>query len=402
MRSLWAGRAIALLGILALALSLREAVSAISPIVAELRVDIPISNVGLGVIGALPPVYFALAGLVAPRIARRLGLELSICLAVAAIIAGHLVRAGAGSFAMLLVGSSIAFAGMGVGNVLLPPAVKRYFPDRIGTLTASYAAVMSISTALPAFTAAPLADAFGWRTSVGVWALTASIAAVPWITLLARHRRSAKDDAPEVVAVPPAMLGRMWHSRTAWAIAIAFAVSSINAYAMFAWLPELVTDIAGVSKIAAGSLLALYSLIAVPASIIAPILVVRLRHPGWIVQTGVLFFFAGYAGLLFAPGILTWLWVALAGLGPILFPVCLVLINARTQSQQASAALSGFVQGIGYTLGALGPLLIGLIHDASGGWTAPILTLTAVAVAGVWCGVVLSKPRFVEQDLAAR
>ena len=399
-RTLWAGRTIALLGILLLALSLRSAVAAISPIVAEIYHDITLSSVGLGVIGALPPVFFALAGLIAPPIARKLGLELSIGLAIVVIIIGHLSRAFADSYATLLIGSSAALAGMGIANVLLPPAVKRYFPDRIGTITAGYATVMSISTALPALSAAPIADAYGWRVSLGIWSLTATIALVPWIVLLAQHHRNKRrDDAPELVEAPPALLGRMWRSRTAWAIALAFAVSSINAYSMFAWLPQILVQTAGVSHIAAGSLLALYSFVAVPASIIVPILVVRLRHPGWIIQAGVGFFIAGYAGLLLAPAAAPWLWVALIGLGPILFPVCLVLINARTRSQQASAALSGFVQGIGYTVGAVGPLLVGVLHDLSGGWLAPILFLGGFALLGVISGISLSKPRFIEQDL---
>jgi CP family cyanate transporter-like MFS transporter len=399
-RALWGGRVIALLGIILLALSLRSAVSAISPIIAEIDRDIELTSVGVGIIGALPPVFFALAGLVAPRIAHKLGLELSISLAIALVVIGHLARGLAGSYAGLLIGSSVALAGMGVANVLLPPAVKRYFPDRIGTITAGYATLMSISTAIPALSSAPIADGYGWRVSLGIWSLTAAIALVPWIVLVARHRKAQLDDAPEVVEAPPALLNRMWRSRTAWSIAIAFAVSSINAYSMFAWLPRILVQTADVSHVAAGSLLALYSFVAVPASIIAPILVVRLRHPGWIIQAGVGFFVLGYGGLLLAPSAAPWLWVALIGLGPILFPVCLVLINLRTQSQLASAALSGFVQGVGYTLGALGPLLVGILHDLSGGWTVPILFLLGVGLVGIVSGLGLSKPRFVEQDLA--
>ena len=399
-RALWTGRIVALTGIILLALSLRSAVSAISPIISEIGHDIQLSSVGVGVIGALPPVFFALAGLIAPRIAHRLGLELSISLAIVVIVAGHLVRAFAGSYAVLFAGSSIALAGMGIANVLLPPAVKRYFPDRIGVVTAGYATLMSISTAIPALTAAPIADSLGWRMALGVWSVTAAFALVPWLVLLARHRRAVVDASPELVELPHGLLARMWRSRTAWAIAIAFGITSVNAYAMFAWLPQIVVSVAGVSHVEAGSLLALYSFVAVPASVIAPLLVVRLRHPGWIIFAGVLFFLSGYSGLLLAPTAVPWLWVALIGLGPIVFPVCLVLINVRTQSQQASAALSGFVQGIGYTLAALGPLLVGVLHDATDGWTAPILFLGAVALVGIACAISLSKPRFVEQDLA--
>jgi len=37
-------------------------------------------------------------------------------------------------------------------------------------------------------------------------------------------------------------------------------------------------------------------------------------------------------------------------------------------------------QAIGYSLAALGPLLVGVLHDAEGGWTVPLLFLLALAV----------------------
>jgi len=403
-RSLWAGRATALLGILLVALSLRSAVAAISPIATEIGRDIELTTIGLSVIGALPPVFFALGGLVAPPIAHRLGLERVVLLAALAMLLGHIARATADSYPWLLAGTALTLAATGIANVLLPPLVKRYFPDRVGLVTATYATVMTISSALPALSAAPIADSAGWRVSLGVWAITAAIAAVPWVVVLVRERRAAtaEDAAPELVDAPPALAGRLVHSRVAWAIAITFVATSLNVYAMFAWLPLLLVDIAGVTPIVAGSLLSLYSFIAIPGSIAAPLLVARMRKPGWIIQGGVVLFVLGYAGLLVAPASAPWLWVALIGAGPILFPVCLVLINVRTRSQRTSAALSGFAQGIGYGIGALGPLLVGVLHEATGGWTAPIIFLTAVAVVAVPFGVVLSHPRTVEQDLEER
>ena len=401
---LWAGRTVALLGIVLIALSIRSAVAAISPIVDEISVDIELTSVGIGVIGMLPPVFFALSGFIAPPIARRLGLEAALVLALIVMVAGHAVRALSDSYAVLLIGSALALVGMGIANVLLPPAVKRYFPDRIGLITATYATVMSISTALPALLAAPLADSVGWRFSLGVWAGLAIIALVPWITLLARHRAAlsaaAREESPEVEEVSPAVVAKLWRSPTAIAITATLAVSAINAYANFAWLPVILTDITGVSAVAAGSLLALFSFAGLPASIIAPILVAKFRHSGILVYAGVVFFIVGYLGLILVPTLAPWLWVLLIGLGPVLFPVSLVLINARTRGHAGSVALSGFAQGLGYTVGATGPLLVGLLHDASAGWTLPLGFLLLTALAAIPAAVVLGRPRFVEDELA--
>jgi CP family cyanate transporter-like MFS transporter len=88
--------------------------------------------------------------------------------------------------------------------------------------------------------------------------------------------------------------------------------------------------------------------------------------------------------------------VVFAGLGPLLFPLCLVLINVRTRTHEGSVALSGFTQGLGYTLGALGPLVVGLLHQVTGGWTVALIVLTATALAAAAAGFVVARPRALE------
>jgi len=397
---LWAGRTAALLGILLVAFTLRQAVAAISPILADIRVDIPISNLGVGLLGTLPPVLFAASGFIAPRISRGIGLDRGILLAVGLMILGHLVRAFAPSFAVLIVGSAIAFAGTGIGNVLLPSIVRRYFPDRVALLTAVYACIVGVSTAVPAALAAPLASLGGWRLSLGIWAVTSVVALVPWLVVVARERRSRVPDVADVESPPAALVTRLWRSRVAVSITVAFSTSTICTYAAFAWLPEILGDIAGSTPTEAGVLLAVTGLVSVPGSLVAPLLVARLRNVGWLLVAGVASFVLGYLGLLIAPTSFTLLWVLLIGLGSILFPVCLVLINVRTRTHGGTVALSGFAQGIAYGLGALGPLVVGLLHDVSGGWTLPLVFLIVVALVAIVPAVKLAKPAFVEDELA--
>ena len=396
-RRLWPGRGLALIGIILVAANLRTAVAALSPIVAEINVDIPLAAVSLGVLGMLPPVCFALFGIFTPMITRRHGLEVPLVLALVAILLGHVTRGLSGSITMLIIGSVIAFAGLGVGNVLLPPLVKKYFPDRVGLVTSLYVTVVSLSTLVPPLIAVPVADAAGWRISLGMWMLLALLALVPWITMLVRHR--ARTPGPIVDEADATILGRLWKSSIAWALAGVFAVSSLNAYAMFAWLPQLLVDTAGVSPAQAGTLLAVYAGMGIPCALIIPALTARMTNVGPLVYIGVFAFVAGDLGLLFAPETLTWLWVGLAGLGPLFFPLALVLINLRTRTHAGAVALSSFVQSIGYTLGALGPLVFGLLHELSGGWTWPLIFLLATALAIIIAGAVIGRPHMLEDDL---
>ncbi|QDZ13453.1 MFS transporter [Humibacter ginsenosidimutans] len=400
-RPLWAGRTLALLGILLVAANLRTAVTALSPILDEITRDVPFGATGVGLLGALPPICFAVFGLVAPLFTRKASLEVILVVALAAIVAGHVVRGLSVSFLMLTLGSVLTFAGMAVGNVLLPPLVKRYFPDRIGLLTSLYATVLSVSTLVPPLVAVEVADSIGWRYSVGMWSLVAVLALLPWVGILLRSRESRHVDA--VIDEPGATaIGRIWHAPLAWAMAITFAVSSLNAYAMFAWLPELLHDTAASTPVQAGGLLSLYSAMGIPAGLLIPVLAARMRNVGLLVYLGIVFFVVGYVGLLLWPAQATWLWVVLAGLGPLLFPLCLVLINLRTSTHEGAVALSGFTQGLGYVLGALGPLVVGVLHDLTHGWLWPIVFLLLTVAAAAFVGVVIARPGTLESHFAAK
>ena len=401
---LWAGRAVALVGILLVALSLRTAVAAISPIVSQIRFDLTLDSVGLGVIGSLPPVAFALSGFFGAALAKRIGLERLLVVSLVVTSVGQVVRSLAPTYWLLLGGSVLVFAGVGIANILLPPIVKRYFPDRQALLTSVYAALITISAAAPAAFAAPIADGAGWRVSVGIWAVISLAAIAPWTIVLLQHRRerlaaTAADEAPEFAEPSAALLGRVSHSRTAKTLAVMFSVTGFHVYACFAWLPQILEDTTGATPAQAGTLLALYSVVALPSALIVPVLAARLRNVGVLLQIGVLFFLAGYLGLLLAPTFAPWLWMVLVGLGPLLFPASLALINLRSRTPAGSVALSGFVQGVGYSFAATGPILVGLVHDASGAWTLPLLLLIATALVLLIPSFLLRQKTFVEDDI---
>lgn len=402
---LWAGRTVVLVGIILVSANLRTAATSLSPIVEEVSRDIPLGVVGLGVLGMLPPLVFASAGIFAPLLARRFGLEAAVVVSIVVMVVGFSARALVSEYWGLFAGTLIALAAAGSGNILLPPIVKRYFPDRVGLVTSLYATAVAAGFTLPPITAYPIADAAGWRMSLAVWAMLAIVSLPPWIAVLVQRRRSMRvpvDAAPELEEAEPALLGRIWHSRTAWAITLVFALTSFQAYSLFAWLPQLLVDQVGVSALEAGLLLGFWGVLGMAASFTAPILVARLSNVGWVMHFGAAGFVLGYLGLLFAPSVSPWLWMTLCGVGQIIFPACLALINLRTRTHDGSIALSAFVQSIGYLIAALGPLLIGLLHDVTSGWGASLALLSAAALLFIYFGIVLRKPRFVEDEIAFR
>jgi CP family cyanate transporter-like MFS transporter len=403
---LWAGRSLALVGIVLVAFNLRSAVASLSPILAELETDIELDPTAIGVLGMLPPLCYAVFGIVTPLFAKRLGLEQALVLALVALTAGLAGRGLATDAVWLLVSSALTFAAIGVGNVLLPPLVKRYFPDRVGLMTTVYATAMSISTFVPPLVAVPVAAAADWRVSLGQWSAIAALSVIPWVALLVHPSRRARRDAVAAAAgapeeAAPSQLRRAAGSPIAWALTTIFAVSSLSAYVMFAWLPTILHDIAGTGHAEAGALLSLFAAMGLPASLVVPLVAARYGRIRLLVGGSVASIVLGYGGLLLAPATATWLWVALIGTGPLLFPLSLVLINLRTRTHAGAVALSGFVQSTGYLIVAAAPVLVGILHEWTGGWALVLWLLLASAVPAAVAGLALARPRYLEDDRRA-
>jgi CP family cyanate transporter-like MFS transporter len=192
----------------------------------------------------------------------------------------------------------------------------------------------------------------------------------------------------------------MWRSRTAWALAMVFSLTSFQVYAFISWLPRLLIETAGVLPVVAGGYLALYVALGLPLAIVIPRVISRLADVSILVFLGIALLVGGYVGLLLSPGPLLVLWVSCAGIGTIMFPGVLTLINLRTRTTNGSGALSGFVQSIGYAVAVAGPITFGLLHDATGGWTLPLVTLIAAALACVVPALLLRRRAFTEDEIA--
>jgi CP family cyanate transporter-like MFS transporter len=383
------------LGIVLMAATLRIAVASLSPVVDRIGEDFALPAALVGLIGMAPPAAFAVSGMLTAPLERRVGLERLTLIAVTVAAAGLGARALVGEAWSLLAVTVVLFAAVGVGNVLLPGIVKKYFPAKVGALTAVYTTAMAIATFVPPLVAVPLADSLGWRWSFAVWAAVAAASIVPWVGITVRARASRGDSVEEPRA---AVIRRLVRLPLAWALVATFAVNSSVAYATFAWLPLILVDVAGSTPEEAGALLALFALMGLPCSFLVPLLVARYRVVGTLYVIAVSTGFAAIAGLLWAPGTLTALWVALLGLPPLLFPMLLVLIGLRARTHETAVALSGFVQSIGYAIAALVPLAMGVAHELTGGWTLSLVLLGAVIALAIPAAFFVVRDRTVEDE----
>jgi CP family cyanate transporter-like MFS transporter len=391
------------IGIVLSALNLRPAITSLGALLEEVRAGLGMSGSVAGLLTSVPPLCFAVFGVMAPRLARRFGPGAVVCAGMVAITAGLLVRPYAGGTAGFVAGSALALMGIAVSNVLMPVIVKRWFPDRVGPMTGLYSMALALGTSIAAAVTVPMTDALGggWRTGLVVWSGLAAAAVLPWLPFV-RDRgttpaRSVRQGHARVDA--PAL--RITRSRTAWALAVFFGLQATAAYVTMGWMAQIFRD-AGVPAGRAGLLLAVTMVMGVPLAFVIPRVATRLPHQGPIVLALGACGLAGYAGLYLAPAGGAWAWAVLLGVSNCAFPLALTMVGMRARTGAGVAQLSAFAQSTGYLISIPGPLLVGVLYQHSGGWGLPIALMAALMVPQMVVGVLAGRDRTVEDEAAAR
>ncbi|MEU9741107.1 MFS transporter [Micromonospora chersina] len=382
---------------LLVAVNLRAAVTSLGALLDEIRDGLGLSGTMAGLVTTLPTIAFAGLGALTPWLVRRWAAARVLVVAMLALTVGQVLRVVTDSAAVFVLTSALALAGIAVANILLPMLVKQHFPHRTGLVTGAYTMALTVGTTVAAASAVPVAHAFGsWRAGLGVWAGLAALAVLPWVPLALRARAARRTPAPAVAAAGTAPV-RPARTRLGWAMAVYFGAQSLSGYAIMGWLAQLFRD-AGYAPEAAGLLLAGVTALGVPVALMMPTLAGRLPTLRPLVLSLTVFSTAAYVGLALAPHGLAPLWVLLLALGQGAFPLILTTIGLRARTAEGTVALSAFAQSTGYVIAALGPLLVGILYEATGGWTAPIGFLLVALAVQTAAGMVIARPRHIEDE----
>lgn len=374
---------LALLGVLLIGVNLRASFTAVGPVLDLIRADLHINAAAAGLLTSLPLLAFAAASPIAPAIARRLGLDRALWMALLLLTVGILIRSTP-VLGAVWAGTALLGVAIAVINVLLPSLVKRDFPLRVAQVTGTYSAVQSAVAALAAGVVVPIAHATpaGWRLALGIWAGMALIAMAVLLPRLTRRPDDARarsraaepapaDPAPAGPSAQPRRPRSPWTTALAWHITLFMGLQSAAFFIYAAWLPSILHD-NGVSAEAAGWYLFLFQFVAVAGNVGTAAVAHRFSDQRLLGLAGGVLCTVTYAGLLFAPS-LALLWTVTAGLGcGSMIVLALSLFSLRTHNHGQAAALSGMAQSTGYLIAAAGPIAFGAVHDATGGWTAPL------------------------------
>jgi len=254
-----------------------------------------------------------------------------------------------------------------------------------------------VGAALGAAVTLPLGVALGldWRGALGLWLVLALLALALWLPV-AGTGRAHRGAGPVLAAGSWSLL----RQPLAQQVTGYLGLQSVEFYSFAAWLPTLLHDSARLSLAQGGALLGVSNIVGAAAALLAPAQAGRMRTQRPLIVGVVVAYALGLGGLLIAPATAPLLWVGLFGVaqgGG--FALALTLIVLRSPTPLASARLGGVAQCLGYLLAAAGPLLVGVLHGATGGYDGMfVLVLAGVAGLAV-SGWLITRNRFVDDEL---
>jgi MFS transporter, CP family, cyanate transporter len=367
-----------LLGLLLVALNLRPAISSVPPLLETIRQDLGLGRAYLGLLTTIPILCMSALALVAPKISERIGAERAVLWSVVLIGVAVAGRLAAGHAGVLFVTTLVAGVGIAVAQSLLPAVVKGWFPDRAALVTGLYTVGITGGLALAALATVPIERLLGgfWPGALAAWSLLAVVAAILWLPLASRVRGAQRREVARERARLP------WRSGQAWAVALFFGAESCLFFSSLTWIAPLYVD-RGLDEGRAGLLLAVFALVRVPSAFIFPALADRSgdRRP-WLALTLILATF-GFCAAGLVPLVTPWAplaWVVVLGLGVGgLFPLAMTLPLDYSADAEEAGRLTAMTFFVGYIVAAVGPVAVGALRDATGGYTVPFVALAALS-----------------------
>jgi len=295
----------------------------------------------------------------------------------------------------MLLGTLLLGASLTIGNIVSLQVIAQDFPRRMAMITGVYTASMGIGTMFTSSMTAPLAEATSWRLSLGFWVWMPVLAFLLWIwvdRVKNAHARSSREESGTAASTSALRTGTSPLSckpRLIWTLSIALVVHLFLYYGLTAWLPTYLMERDGMTPTQAGFAATAFQVCGMAGSFIVPIFVRRWSAGRVLAAMGILWAITPL-WILAAPS--QWIaWSSLSGIpqsGSFVTIFMLIMQNARTMDE--NRRLSMIVQGVGYALASLGPIIIGFRREHTGHWNASLLLLSILACLIIGTGLLIS------------
>ena len=364
-------RHLELIALLAIAGCIRSPITSIGPQINAIRGSQNLGIIQFGFLTAIPVICFALAApLPSLRIFRKIKTEQLIVFALLALAAATIFRT-LGSNSLLFSSTVILGISIAILNIVTPALVRRDYPRKITTVMPIYSAVLALMASLGAGLSIPIATYFGdnWKFGISVWAVPAILVAVIWIPLL--RKAQPMPDSHEN------HFKELLRSKKAWLVSLYMGVQSAIFYTQVAWMPKILID-KDYSAAEAGALFGLSTLCGFALTLILPLVFSRGEDLKLAILATSIPGIIGFLALNYLSNGWTIPSLILISTTHAALPLALGLIAMKSPSLGATSHLSSMAQGIGYSIAAVFPILIGYSYATTSSWLVATYLIAAL------------------------
>jgi CP family cyanate transporter-like MFS transporter len=359
-----------MVSIILVALNLRPSMAAVGPLLSAIRADIPLSFSLASLLTMLPVMAMGLAMFFGLRVCQRFGEQRTVVISLVIIGLATVSRLFVDSAVELILSAMLAGIGIALIQALMPALIKSRFSDNVAVCIGLYVtSIMGGAAMAASFAPLAMTRTGSWRVGLAIWVALAVVALLFWT--------AGRSGAPTLNA-PASRTESFFANSRAWLLAIFFGLGTASYTCVLAWLAPYYVE-KGWSDQDAGLLLGFLTAMEVVSGLITPAIAHRSRDRRRVLVVLLVLIMAGFCGLILSPLHLSLLWPCLLGLGiGGLFPMSLIVSLDHLDNPQRAGGLTAFVQGIGYLIAGLSPLMAGMVRDRLGSFEWAWWCLTGV------------------------
>jgi len=390
-KNIWIGIVVVIL----VSTNLRAPITAVSPILDEMKSVLKIDNFQASLLTSIPLFVFAFFSILVSKATAKINIRHGLIYSLIILTIGIYVRIY-GNISMLYIGSLLIGLGICIGNVLTPAYIKNTFPTKIGIMTGIFSVSMSLIAALASGLSIAIGNwtNLGWKGSLGVW-IVAAIAALIIVCIDSLKNKTATQ---QKTVQSEDVKFNIFKSKQAWNISIFMGLQSLIYYCLVALLPTLLIDF-GMTKTNAGWVFSVLQLAMLPAMLVSPVLASRMKNPKIMIYITSALYFIGIITLLIFKAKFSYLSAILIGIaGGFAFSLSILFFSLRTKTMVGTIKISGMAQSVGYLIAAFGPPIFGKLYDIDSTWSYSLYFLMFCMIILTFFGIKASQPKFVEED----
>ena len=213
---------------------LRLTILAVPPVIPLIHDGLKLNATQVGILTGLPSMLFAFAAVPGALLIARLGTRTALVVGLAITALGGALRGAIPDVAWLYAMTVAMGAGVAIMQVTMPPAVRAWFPQRIGFATAVYTNGLLIGEIIPVALTLPLVLPFvggSWQWGFVFWSVPVAIIAVLVVTL-------APATSNGVASATSRRWWPDWNSHLIWRLGIMLGTINAIYFSSNAFLPD--------------------------------------------------------------------------------------------------------------------------------------------------------------------